>query len=136
MLAGYIEYSDAVASHLPDRRRGLIVALGWRAFTLTGKASSLGIVLSVEALGLVTTLLIGGVLADRYSRRLLMIGSDVSRGLIVAGLALVDATGHLQFGVLIGFVALHGLGSGLFQPAFGGILPLLSRSRASDRRTR
>ena len=102
-----------------------IVALGWRAFTLTGKASSLGIVLSVEALGLVTTLLIGGVLADRYSRRLLMIGSDVSRALIVAGLALVDATGHLQFGVLIGFVALHGLGSGLFQPAFGGILPLL-----------
>ncbi len=102
-----------------------IVALGWRAFTLTGKASSLGIVLSVEALGLITTLLIGGVLADRYSRRLLMIGSDVSRGLIVGGLALVDATGHLQFGVLIGFVALHGLGSGLFQPAFGGILPLL-----------
>ena len=102
-----------------------IVALGWRAFTLTGKASSLGIVLSVEALGLVTTLLIGGVLADRYSRRLLLIGSDVSRALIVAGLALVDATGHLQFGILIGFVALHGLGSGLFQPAFGGILPLL-----------
>jgi len=102
-----------------------IVALGWRAFTLTGKASSLGIVLSVEALGLVTTLLIGGVLADRYSRRLLMIGSDVSRALIVAGLALADATGHLQFGVLVGFVALHGLASGLFQPAFGGILPLL-----------
>ena len=42
-----------------------VVALGWRAFTLTGKASSLGIVLAVEALGLVTTLLIGGVLADR-----------------------------------------------------------------------
>jgi MFS family permease len=102
-----------------------VVALGWRAFTLTHKASSLGIVLSVEALGLVTTLLIGGVLADRYSRRLLLIGSDVARALLVAGLALVDATGHLQFGVLIAFVALHGLGSGLFQPAFGGILPLV-----------
>jgi MFS family permease len=102
-----------------------VVALGWRAFTLTHKASSLGIVLSVEALGLVTTLLIGGVLADRYSRRLLLIGSDVARGVLVAGLALVDATGHLQFGVLIAFVALHGLGSGLFQPAFGGILPLV-----------
>ena len=81
--------------------------------------------LSVEALGLVTTLLIGGVLADRYSRRLLLIGSDVARAVLVAGLALVDATGHLHFGVLIAFVALHGLGSGLFQPAFGGILPLL-----------
>ena len=102
-----------------------VVALGWRAFTLTHKASSLGIVLLVEALGLVTTLLIGGVLADRYSRKLLLIGSDGARALVIAGLATVDATGHLRFGVLVGFVALHGLGSGLFQPAFGGILPLL-----------
>jgi MFS family permease len=102
-----------------------IVALGWRAFTLTGKASSLGIVLMVESLGLVATLLIGGVLADRYSRKLLLIGSDSARALVIGVLALVDASGHLTFGVLIGFVALHGLGSGLFQPAFGGILPLL-----------
>jgi MFS family permease len=102
-----------------------IVALGWRAFTLTGKTSSLAIVLMVEALGLVATLLIGGVLADRYSRKLLLIGSDLARALVIAGLAVVDATGHLGFGILVVFVALHGLGSGLFQPAFGGILPLL-----------
>jgi len=101
------------------------VALAWRAFTLTHKASSLGIVLMVDALGLVTTLLIGGVLADRYARRLLMIGSDLGRAVVIGGLAAVDATGHLGFGVLIAFVAFHGLGSGLFQPAFGGILPLL-----------
>jgi MFS family permease len=102
-----------------------VVALGWRAFTLTGKASSLGVVLAVESLGLVATLLIGGVLADRYSRKLLLIGSDGVRALVIAALALVDAGGHLTFGLLIAFVALHGLASGLFQPAFGGILPLL-----------
>jgi MFS family permease len=102
-----------------------VVALGWRAFTLTGKASSLGIVLMVEALGLVTTLLIGGVLADRYSRKLLLIGSDGARAVVIAMLAAADASGHLTFGLLIAFVALHGLGSGLFQPAFGGIIPLL-----------
>ncbi len=102
-----------------------VVALGWRAFTLTNKASSLGIVLLVEALGLVATLLIGGVLADRYSRKLLLIGSDGARALVIGALATVDATGHLRFGILIAFVALHGLASGLFQPAFGGILPLL-----------
>jgi MFS family permease len=107
-----------------------VVALGWRAFTLTHKASALGIVLMVEALGLVTTLLIGGVLADRHSRRLLLIGSDVARAVLVGGLAFVDATGHLGFGVLIAFVGLHGLGSGLFQPAFGGILPLLVEERS------
>ena len=102
-----------------------VVALGWRAFSITHEASSLGIVLMVEALGLVMTLLIGGVLADRYSRKLLLIGSDLARAAVIAALALVDASGHLSFGLLVVFVALHGLGSGLFQPAFGGILPLL-----------
>jgi MFS family permease len=102
-----------------------IVALGWRAFTLTHRASSLGIVLSVESLGLVATLLIGGVLADRHSRKLLLIGSDGARALVIGALAAVDGAGHLSFGILIAFVAVHGLGSGLFQPAFGGIVPLL-----------
>src|SRR4029453_6564454 len=97
----------------------------WGSFTLTDKASSLGIVLAVESLGLITTLLIGGVLADRYSRKLLLIGSDGARALVIAALAAVDASGQLTFPVLIVFVALPGLGSGLFQPAFGGIVPLL-----------
>jgi MFS family permease len=79
----------------------------------------------VDALALLSTLLVGGVLADRYSRRALLVGSDLARFLVVAGLATVDATGHLGFGLLIAFVALQGLGSGLFQPAFGGIVPLL-----------
>src|SRR5262245_3824315 len=76
-----------------------VVALGWRAFTLTGEARSLGIVLMVEALGLVATLLIGGVLADRYSRKLLLICSDTARALVIAALALVDASGQLTFGL-------------------------------------
>jgi MFS family permease len=102
-----------------------VVALGWRAFTLTHKTSSLGVVLLVDAAAVVVTLLLGGVLADRYSRKALLIGSDLARAAVVAALVLVDASGHLSFGVLIALVALQGLGSGLFQPAFGGIVPLL-----------
>jgi hypothetical protein len=74
-----------------------VVALGWRAFTLTHEASSLGVVLLVDAAAVVTTLLVGGVLADRYSRRALLVASDLARALVVAGLAVVDATGHLSF---------------------------------------
>jgi len=116
-------WSGQTVSQIGDA--AFVVALGWRAFTLTHKASSLGIVLMVESLGLVATLLIGGVLADRYSRKLLLISSDGARAAVIAVLAAVDATGQLTFGLMIAFVALHGLGSGLFQPAFGGILPLL-----------
>ena len=116
-------FSGQTVSQIGDA--AFVVALGWRAFTLTHKTSSLGIVLLVEAAGLVVTLLLGGVLADRYSRRALLVGSDLARAVVVGGLAAVDISGHLTFGTLIGFVALQGLGSGLFQPAFGGIIPLL-----------
>ena len=73
-----------------------VVALGWRAFTLTDKASSLGIVLMVEAFGLVTTLLIGGVLADRYSRRWLLIGSDLAAPSSSPGSRSSTRRGHLS----------------------------------------
>ena len=73
-----------------------IVALGWRVTDLTGKASSLGFVLALESLAMLVTLLWGGVLADRYSRRLLMIGSDLARACVIAAFFVLEATGHVS----------------------------------------
>jgi hypothetical protein len=91
-----------------------LIALGWRTTALTGKASSLALVLMVQGIALLATLLIGGVAADRYSRRALMIGSDVARCCVIGGLAAVDASGHLTFGVLLGGAAVFGLADGFF----------------------
>jgi MFS family permease len=102
-----------------------IVALGWRVTDLTGKASSLGFVLALESLAMLTTLLWGGVLADRYSRRLLMIASDVARAAVVLAFFVVDASGHLTLGWVFALAVCFGLADGFFQPAFGGIVPLV-----------
>jgi MFS family permease len=102
-----------------------IVALGWRVTELTGKASSLGFVLALESLAMLTTLLIGGVLADRHSRRLLMIGSDLVRAVVMVVFCALDVSGHLAFGELLALAVLFGLADGFFQPALGGIVPLL-----------
>lgn len=102
-----------------------IVALGWRVIDLTGKASSLGFVLALESLAMLTTLLWGGVLADRYSRRLLMIGSDVARAVVMLVFCVVDATGHLSLAGVLALAVCFGLADGFFQPAFGGIVPLV-----------
>ena len=101
-----------------------VTALGWRTFTLAG-SGHLGAVLVCHSLALLTTLLIGGALADRFSRRRLMIVSDLLRFAAVGGLALVDASGHLSFAWLVLFAILVGLGDGFFYPAFGGMVPLV-----------
>jgi MFS family permease len=102
-----------------------LIALGWRVTSLTGSVGSLGFVLSLNAAAMLTTLLWGGVLADRHSRRLMMIGSDLARAGLVAVLAAVDGTGHLSMGSIMALAALIGFADGFFHPAFGGILPLV-----------
>jgi MFS family permease len=102
-----------------------VVALGWRVTDLTGKSSSLGFVLALESLALLTTLLWGGVLADRYSRRLLMISSDLARFVVMCAFLALDASGNLTLGAVLVLATCFGAADGFFQPAFGGIVPLV-----------
>jgi MFS family permease len=102
-----------------------IVALGWRTFTLTGSPRSLGYVLTLQGVGLLSTVLVGGALADRYDRRTLMLVSDAARFGIIGGLAAIDATGHLSIGLLCGLAFAEGLATGFFTPALGGLVPLV-----------
>src|SRR6266516_5872020 len=106
-----------------------LVALGWRTFTLTGSPRSLGFVLTLQGLGLLSTVLVGGALADRYDRRTLMLVSDAARFGVIGVLAAVDATGHLGIGVLAGLAFAEGLATGFFTPALGGFLPLVVEER-------
>lgn len=101
-----------------------VTALAWRTFSLVG-SSKLGIVLVCQSVALLATVLLGGALADRFSRRRMMIVSDLARFAAIGGLALVDASGHLTFAWIVVFATAMGLGDGLFYPAFGGMVPLV-----------
>jgi MFS family permease len=102
-----------------------LVALGWRTFTLTGSARSLSLVLALQGVGLIATVLVGGALADRYDRRVLMLVSDAARFGIIGALATVDATGHLSIHSLAALAFVEGLATGFFTPALGGLVPLV-----------
>src|SRR6476469_985954 len=64
------------------------VALAFGILDLTGSATDLGIVFAAHSLVLIALVLVGGVVADRISPRLAMLGADavrtVSMGLIAA----------------------------------------------------
>src|SRR5947209_19097824 len=102
-----------------------LVALGWRVTELTGRASSLGYVLALQSFAMLTTLLLGGVLADRYPRRRLMISSDVGRAAVVAAFLALELSGHVTLTAVLALAACFGLADGFFQPAFSGIVPLV-----------
>lgn len=120
-------WSGQVVSLIGDA--AFFTALGWRAFTFVG-SSRLGLVFMCQGIGLLTTLLIGGALADRIPRRTQMIASDLARLVVVGTLAAVDGTGHLSFGLLLALATLNGLGDGFFFPAVGGIVPLVVEQAA------
>ena len=55
------------------------VALAFAVIGIGGSASDIGIVLAARSAALVASLLLGGVVADRVSRRAIMVWADLSR---------------------------------------------------------
>lgn len=84
-------------------------------------ASSLGVILAAYSAPQVLFLLVGGVWADRWSRRSIMMCSDVARGCAQAllGVGLLTGAGQLWLLVLLQFVC--GAATAVFMPAAAGM---------------
>lgn len=141
-LLGAPARAEAPATRLMNKNffllwQGQFVSqLGTQAFTIalmfwvkhaTESASLLGLLMMAAALP--TTLVgpVGGVLADRYSRRAIIIYGDLVRGVAVMTLALIlytrpDAT-VLVIAWLLGVSILTGIADGLFRPAVVAAIP-------------
>ena len=88
-----------------------------------GTASDVGLVSAAGLTPLVVLLLVGGVIADRFSRRVVMLSSDLLRTFAEIGLG---AWILIQTPPLWGFMllaALVGAGSAFFNPALTGMVP-------------
>lgn len=114
-------FSGQLISLLGDAAYGL--ALPWTVLAATGDPRQMAVVLAAEQVPRVLLLLVGGVLADRISPRLVMLVADMSRTAVVAVLAVTMFHGLPALGIVALLAALQGAGSGLFQPASQALLP-------------
>ena len=100
------------------------VALAFAVLDLTGSPADLGYVFAAQILPLVVFLLAGGVWADRLPRQLVMLGSDVVRGLAQATVAFLLLTDRAELWQLIALAAVYGTAEAFFRPAATGLIPL------------
>ena len=99
----------------------VIVAILFVINALTDSPLALGMMALAATLPQLFLGLIGGVFVDRLDRKLVMIVSDVLRGLAVLALLLVQRADQLYIFYIVGFVmATAGL---LFNPARNAVLP-------------
>ena len=93
----------------------------------TGSVARAGIVGACLNIGGLSTTLLGGALADRYSRRLLAISADIVQVVAVGSVVFAVATGHVNV-VHIAAVALvqgmcNGIGGAAINPVLKRIVP-------------
>ena len=114
-------YGAEVVSVLGD---GVVpVALAFAVLDLTGSATDLGLVLACRAVPMVACLLAGGVVADRLSRRRVMITADLVRLFSQGLLGVLLVTGNAQLWQVAALQAILGAASGFFNPASTGLIP-------------
>jgi predicted MFS family arabinose efflux permease len=104
------------------------VALPWLMLSSGRSPQELGIVLAAYGATRVATVLLGGMLSDRFGPRLVMLLSDAMRALLLGLLVVLVASGQTAVLPLAAVSAPLGAFTGLFLPAYYAILPeVLSR---------
>ena len=99
------------------------VALAFAVLGLGGSATDLGIVLALSILPQVFFLLVGGVIADRMPRHLVMVASNLVAGLAQAVAAYLLISGNAEIWQLAVIGLVRAVSSSFFYPASQGIVP-------------
>jgi DHA3 family tetracycline resistance protein-like MFS transporter len=100
-----------------------MVAIAWQVFDLWNSPTALAVVGVAETVPIVTFVLVGGVVADRFERRRVLIFSSALRGACVALLGILSMTGAIELWHIFVISAFFGAGQAFQGPAAGAIIP-------------
>lgn len=101
------------------------VALAFAVLDLTGSVGALGLVLAANSIPMVLFMLVGGVVADRFSRSQVLVLSHATAALTQGAVAVLLLTGQATLVSLVVLEALNGTVRAFTFPAMQGVIPLL-----------
>jgi len=100
------------------------IALAFAILDLPGgTATELGVVLGVRSAANASVVLVGGVIADRLPRNLVLTGASLVQGAAQAATAALVLGGTASVAWLVVLQALYGIGQGFVIPAEVGLVP-------------
>jgi MFS family permease len=100
-----------------------LVAMAWQVYALSNAPSALAVVGIAMTIPTIAFLLIGGAISDRLDRRRIMLSADLVRGVAVGLMAVLSLTSALELWHVVVLVAVYGVGTAFFSPAFDAIVP-------------
>lgn len=103
----------------------LPVALAFGILANGGRAIDIAYVFGTQEVAALLLYLFGGVVGDRHSRKLVMIGADSVRAVSQSLLGALLIEGHAPVAALAACAAVQGLAGGFFLPASDSLVPSL-----------
>ncbi|MGQ0480175.1 MAG: MFS transporter [Pseudonocardia sp.] len=100
-----------------------LVSVVWQVIALGGGPAELSVVATAASLGLVLSVLFGGVAADRLPRRALLIGVEITRVVTAGAAGGLALTGNLRLWQLALICFVIGAAEAFFFPAYTALLP-------------
>ncbi len=102
------------------------VALVFAVLEVSDSPGALGIVLAAHSVPMVAFVLVGGVLADRFGRTVIIQLSNITAGLTSLAIAALVLSGSAEIWQLAALTAVNGVAAAANQPALAGLLPQLA----------
>jgi MFS family permease len=109
------------------------VALSFAVLDASGSGRDLGLILAANTVPLLALLLVGGAVADRFSRGTVLVASHVGAGLTQCAVAALLLSGRYHLGGIIALEVVNGAFAAFTLPALRGIVPQLVDKAALQR---
>ncbi|WAL64642.1 MFS transporter [Amycolatopsis cynarae] len=109
------------------------VALAFAVLDASGRPGDLGVVLAVRMLPMLAFLLVGGVVADRFPRRGVLVTANLGSALTQGAVAMLLLSGRYSLPAVAALEFANGVLTAFTTPALRGVLPeLVDRNRLRE----
>ncbi|MBS2964821.1 MFS transporter [Actinocrinis puniceicyclus] len=97
------------------------VGLAWVVYSVTGSSADMGLIMAANALPQLLLLFLGGAVADRYTRVVVLRASDLGAAVVTGAMTLVTLAGQPTVPELAACALLLGVTTAFYNPSYSAV---------------